>query len=117
MKRLNPGTRIVLKSHFGYEITKIDIYDDQFLVAHTPETLLMGDLESCKLSEVPWNGSGKEKFYFDNPQVTRLFRVIWSEFGGKWIGSREPITAPPINSGKSKNVGRGKSKKRFFPSC
>ena len=42
MKRLANGTRIVLKSHFGYEITKINIYDDQYLVAHTPETLLMG---------------------------------------------------------------------------
>lgn len=42
VKRLQPGTRIVLKSHFGYEITKIDIYDDQYLVAHTGETLLMG---------------------------------------------------------------------------
>ena len=69
VKRLQAGTRIVLKSHFGYEITKIDIYDDQFLVAQTPETLLMGDLETCKLSEVPWNGSGKEKYFFDNPQV------------------------------------------------
>jgi hypothetical protein len=66
------GTRIVLKSHFGYEISKIDIYDDQYLIAHTPETLLMGDLESCKLSEVPWSGSGSEKFFFDNPQVCVL---------------------------------------------
>lgn len=69
VKRLAGGTRIVLKSHFGYEISKIDIYDDQYLIAHTPETLLMGDLESCKLSEVPWSGSGSEKFFFDNPQV------------------------------------------------
>jgi hypothetical protein len=29
------------------------------------------DLESCKLSEVPWAGSGKERFFFDNPQVCR----------------------------------------------
>ena len=53
--RLSSRMRIVLKSHFGYEITKINIYEDQYLIAHTPETLLMGDMESCKLSEVTLN--------------------------------------------------------------
>jgi len=75
VKRLATGTRIVLKSHFGYEVTKINIYQDRFLIAHTPETLLMGDLESCKLSEVAWMGSGTEKFYFDNPQLCMIFNA------------------------------------------
>lgn len=52
VKRLATGSRIVLKSHYGYEIEKVNIFQDQFLIAHTPETLLMGDLSSCKLSEV-----------------------------------------------------------------
>ena len=69
VKRLATGTRIVLKSHFGYEIEKINIFQDRYLVAHTPDTLLMGDLETCKLSEVPWNGSGSEKFHFDYEAV------------------------------------------------
>ena len=73
VKRLSSGARIVLKSHFGYEVTKINIYEDRFLVASTAETLLMGDLESCKLSEVPWAGSGSEKYHFDNPQVCMIF--------------------------------------------
>eukprot|EP00798_Chlamydomonas_sp_ICE-L_P014196 gene14196-20166_t len=29
----------------------------------------MGDLESCRLSEVEWNGDGQEKFIFDNDDV------------------------------------------------
>ena len=33
------------------QVLRINIYQDQYLVAHTPETLLIGDLESCKLSE------------------------------------------------------------------
>lgn len=69
VKRLSTGARIVLKSHFGYEVTKINIYEDRFLIAHTPETLLMGDLDTCKLSEVPWQSSGQEKFHFDNERV------------------------------------------------
>ena len=61
--------RIVLKSAFGLEVEKINIYKDRFLVAHTTESLLLGDLETCKLSEIPWMGSGQEKFHFDNPQA------------------------------------------------
>ena len=69
VKRLSTGTRIVLKSHFGYEVSKINIYQDRFLVAHTSDTLLVGDLESCRLSEVPWNGSGQERYDFDTERV------------------------------------------------
>lgn len=31
---------------------------DRYLIARTGETLLMGDLESCNLSEIPWTGDG-----------------------------------------------------------
>ncbi|KAJ3338041.1 hypothetical protein HDU93_010039 [Gonapodya sp. JEL0774] len=75
VKRLSTGARIVLKSHYGYEVVKIDIFQDQFLVAHTPETLLMGDLASCKLSEVPWIFSTNEKYFFENPQVCMVFNA------------------------------------------
>jgi len=75
VKRLTSGARIVLKSHFGYEVNKINIYEDRFLIAHTHETLLMGDLESCKLSEVPWSGSGNEKFHFDNEKVCMIYNA------------------------------------------
>ena len=56
-------------------MTKINIYEDRFLIASTAETLLMGDLETCKLSEVPWSGSGAEKYHFDNPQVGASLRL------------------------------------------
>jgi intraflagellar transport protein 172 len=52
VKRLSTGSRIILKSHYGHEITKINIFQDQFLIANTDQTLLVGDLVSCKLSEV-----------------------------------------------------------------
>lgn len=72
MKTLMTGSRIVLKSVYGYEIEKINVYQERFLVAKTPETLLMGDLETCKLSEIPWvNPAGGEKFHFENEQVTK----------------------------------------------
>jgi intraflagellar transport protein 172 len=61
VKRLSTGSRIVLKSHYGYEITKVNIFQDQFLIANTTDTLLMGDLASCKLSEV---NESKNKLVF-----------------------------------------------------
>ena len=44
-------------------------------MGHTNETVLLGDLESCKLSEVPWAGGGHEKFYFDNEKVAMIFNA------------------------------------------
>ncbi|KAJ3234644.1 hypothetical protein HDU78_005723 [Chytriomyces hyalinus] len=75
VKRLSTGSRIVLKSHYGYEIQKVNIFQDQFLIANTPDTLLMGDLASCKLSEIPWHGEGNEKFHFENANVCMVFNA------------------------------------------
>lgn len=75
VKRLSTGSRIVLKSHYGYEIDKVNIFQDQYLVASTSETILIGDLATCKLSEIPWTGSGKEKYYFENPLICMVFNA------------------------------------------
>ena len=89
VKRLsgeNAGHRIVLKSHFGCEIVKINVFQSRYLVAITPETLLMGDLLTCKLSEVQWHMGGSDsdfaasffkshKFSFDNEQVGMVFHA------------------------------------------
>lgn len=76
VKTLSTGARIVLKSHYNYEISKINILGgDRYLVAHTAETLLLGDLLSCKLSEIPWRGSGQEKFFFDFHNVAMIFNA------------------------------------------
>nr|CCC93338.1 unnamed protein product [Trypanosoma congolense IL3000] len=73
VKRLATGSRIVLRSSLGYEVQCVNVHQDRYLVAHTSTTLLVGDLISCKLSEVPWQLSGREKYVFDNPQVCMVF--------------------------------------------
>jgi len=76
VKKLSSGVRIVLKSHYNYEISKINVLGQgQFLVAYTTDTLLLGDLVSCRLSEIAWRGSGKEKFHFDNPDVCMIYNA------------------------------------------
>ena len=58
MKNLSTGTRVVLKSYYGYEIDEVKIKgNDRYLVAHTSDTLMLGDLVENKLSEVSWKRS------------------------------------------------------------
>ncbi|EPY19231.1 intraflagellar transport 172, partial [Strigomonas culicis] len=73
VKRLATGTRIVLRSYMGYEIQRVNVHQDRYLVAHTSTTLLVGDLISCKLSEVTWQLTGKETYVFENPNVCMIF--------------------------------------------
>ena len=52
MKNLSSGTRVVLKSHYGYEVEEVKILGkERYLVAHTSDMLLLGDLNN-RLSEV-----------------------------------------------------------------
>lgn len=54
---------------------------DRYLVANTSKTLLLGDLVSCKLSEVSWqNTGGNEKFYFDNDNVSWSLVKLSSDY-------------------------------------
>ncbi|XP_072318787.1 intraflagellar transport protein 172 homolog [Eucyclogobius newberryi] len=77
VRNLSTGTRVILKSYYGYEIEEVKILGrDRYLVAHTSDTLLLGDLLSNKLSEVPWPGSGgNEKFFFENESVCMIFNA------------------------------------------
>ncbi|CAL8315982.1 unnamed protein product [Lota lota] len=77
VRNLSSGTRVVLKSQYGYEIEEVKIMGtDRYLVAHTSDTLLLGDLLTNKLSEVAWPGSGgNEKFFFENETVCMIFNA------------------------------------------
>lgn len=70
MKRLSSGASLVVRSGYGLEITKLNIHQDNYVIARTAETILLGQLETCKLSEIPWRGGGNEKFLLENPQVS-----------------------------------------------
>lgn len=81
---LASSLKVAIRSEYGLEILKINIYKDRFIVANTSDTLLLGDLESSSLSEIQWRGSGKEKFDFSNDRVCMIFNVgelILVEYG------------------------------------
>ena len=73
VRHLDTNMRIVCRSQFGYEILKVNIYKNRFVVASTADTLLLGDMETLKLSEVQWHGNGTEKFIFDNPAACIVY--------------------------------------------
>lgn len=54
IKALNTeGSGVILKSNLGLEIEDVKIMGkDQYVVAHTEESLLVGDLEKNAVSEV-----------------------------------------------------------------
>ncbi|XP_075225811.1 intraflagellar transport protein Oseg2 [Lycorma delicatula] len=78
VRPLNSESRgVILKSQFGHEIDDVRIMgSDRYLVARTPDTILLGDLHRNLLSEVGWPDSGRqERFYFDNPNVCLIFNA------------------------------------------
>ncbi|KAI4469975.1 hypothetical protein MML48_1g12569 [Holotrichia oblita] len=68
---------IIVSSNYGNEIEDIKIMGrDNYIVARTSDTIIIGDLVKNMISEVLWNNSGKhEKFYFDNTTVCLVFNA------------------------------------------
>ena len=58
-----------MTSKRGLEILKVDIIKEKFVIAETNNTLIVGDLETDKNSEIEWNGSGNEKFEFSSKNI------------------------------------------------
>lgn len=75
VKRISSGVRILMESNFSFEITKIDVFKDRFVVARSTDTLLLADFETLDVSEIPWVGSGNETFHFDHPGVSVVFNA------------------------------------------
>jgi len=79
----------VINSRLSLEITKVNIYKDRYLVASTFESIILGDLITCKVSEVMWRGSGNEKFDFNNLNVCMIFNA--GELTLVEYGQNEPL--------------------------
>jgi intraflagellar transport protein 172 len=73
VRQVETNLRIVIRSQYGREILKTNIYKSRFVVANTVDTILLGDLETLKLSEIQWHGNGTEKYIFDNPAACIIY--------------------------------------------
>jgi intraflagellar transport protein 172 len=73
---MSTGSRVNMKSRHGYEVKQVQVLGgERYLVGHTSHTLLLGDLASCKLSEVAWQSGGNEKLYLENENVCMIFNA------------------------------------------
>lgn len=73
VKRLADGSTCMLETKLPLEITKINVYHDNFIVGYTAESLLCADHARGLASEVPWSSSGNDKFIFENPRACMVF--------------------------------------------
>ena len=55
---LATGRKSIIRSSNSFEITKVNVYQDRYAVGNTHETLIVGDLETNKSSEIMWRGAG-----------------------------------------------------------
>ena len=65
--------RLVIKPQMSTDIVKLNIYLDNFVVLFTKESLIVGDLNLEKHSEIQWKKSGQEKFDFSNYNVCMVY--------------------------------------------
>lgn len=90
-------------------------YNARFVVANTIETLLLGDLETLKLSEIPWQapaggGGGNglagdeaaaEKFIFDSPSAALVYYA--SELSIVEYGKNEVLRSGKLYTGRGRD--------------
>ncbi|CAI2733336.1 unnamed protein product [Schistosoma spindalis] len=115
VKNLKSDDAIVLQSKFGYEIDDVKVMGkNRYLVTHTSNTLILGDLRENQLSEVPWSRKNpKERFYFGYNKFCIIFgsgELYVIEYGvNEILGSvRTEFTTPflisvRVNERKSSN--------------
>ncbi|CAH8629630.1 unnamed protein product [Schistosoma margrebowiei] len=115
VRNLKSNNTIVLQSKFGYEIDDVKVMGkNRYLVTHTSNTLILGDLRENQLSEVPWSRKNpKERFYFGYDKFCIIFgsgELYVIEYGvNEVLGSvRTEFTTPflisvRVNERKSSN--------------
>jgi intraflagellar transport protein 172 len=73
VRQVETNMRIVIRSQYGCEILKVNVYKNRYVVGTTTDTLLLGDLETLKISEVQYQATGEEKFIFDNANACIIY--------------------------------------------
>lgn len=91
VRHIETNIRVVVRSQYGLEIYKTNIYQSRYVIANTSKTLLLADLETLKVSEVEWHGDGTEKYIFDNSSACVIYyagEVSIIEYGvNEFLGS------------------------------
>lgn len=95
----------------GTDVTQVDIYRDQHVVAFTPSTLLLGNLQTFKMMECSWARAGDEKFHFEGEGTVLVYSngqltAIDFEHSGPVATVRTAYASPYLMSCTLKQGGR-----------
>lgn len=74
VRDINSDRQCSLRSIKGLNISDIRILgrENRIVIAYTPNTLILADMETDKFSEILWNSGGHEKFYVDSENVCMI---------------------------------------------
>jgi intraflagellar transport protein 172 len=75
VRNLADNEKFTFTAASGLEIEKVEVFRGKYVVGHTPESLIIGNMTDRSYSEVPWLGGGNEKFNFDNSKVCVVFNA------------------------------------------
>jgi len=89
LKNLSDNNEICMRCSFGQDIYKFKTFKDTYAICWTKDYLILGDMVSKKVSEINWNGSGKEKFDFNNPGIVMIYNA--GDLTFVQYGNNEPI--------------------------
>lgn len=114
IKDLEKGRRINIKSTLAPEILKVSVQNNNYIVITTESSLIVGDLNTQKWSEVPWHSTGEEKYDFNNCNTCLVYvngEIAVIEFSNNEIVgyfrtefSHPNLVSAKVLSGKNQNV-------------
>jgi intraflagellar transport protein 172 len=74
IKNIENNKRLLLKTLLSTEISKMNIFGNN-IVFTTKDSLLIGDVDRGKYSEIPWIVTGKEIYDFSNPGMCMIYHT------------------------------------------
>lgn len=88
IKDVEKNKRMTIKTNLSNEITHVNIQSNNFIVATTERSVIVGEISTQKWSEVQWNFTGNEKYDFNNSGVCLVYvngEIAVIEFGNNDI--------------------------------
>ena len=95
LKDVATGASLSVGSAHGYEIESVKVIGGEFVAATTSQSLVVGSMSTRRFSEVPWQSTGRERFFCDDPGLCMVYNMgelTALEYGAQdvlWTGRTE----------------------------
>lgn len=75
VRNIESKKKLIINPKLSQDILGIKIYKDNYIIMTNRESLIIGEIDSEKQSEIYWNVTNKEKFDFSNPNVCMIYNA------------------------------------------